>query len=212
MSVTTPPELPPPQALVPGPGDALLVVDVQHDFLPGGALGVRGGDAILGPINAAIARFAARGAPVLASRDWHPAGHCSFREQGGPWPVHCVAGSHGAAFSPALHLPPGTVVVSKATERDQEAYSAFAGTGLHKHLQALGVRRLFIVGLATDYCVLHTARDALALGYRVVVLRDAVAAVDAQPGDGAHALAEMGRAGAAVAESARLASPAPNGP
>jgi nicotinamidase/pyrazinamidase len=198
---------PRPSAPVPGPGDALLVVDVQHDFLPGGALGIAHGDAVVGPANCAIASFVARALPVLASRDWHPPGHCSFREQGGPWPVHCVAGSHGAAFDPALRLPAGALVVSKATAPDQEAYSAFAGTGLDERLRALGVRRLFLAGLATDYCVLYTTHDALALGYRVVVLRDAVAAVDASPGDGERALEAMHAAGAELAEAAALAAP-----
>ena len=194
------------ERLAPGPGDALLVVDLQHDFLPGGALGVGGGAAVIEPINRCIGLFASRGLPVFASRDWHPADHCSFQAQGGPWPIHCVAGSHGAAFTEALRLPPGTTVVSKATQRDREAYSALDGTGLHERLLALRVHRLFVTGLATDYCVRATAADALALGLQVVVLRDTVAAVDVQPGDGERALAEIRAAGGRVVDSAELFS------
>lgn len=190
--------------LAPAAGDALLVVDLQHDFLPGGALGVAHGDATVTPINRLIALFTARGLPVFASRDWHPADHCSFHEQGGPWPVHCVAGTHGAAFTDAVQWPADVTVVSKATARDREAYSALDGTGLREHLAARGVKRIFVAGLATDYCVRATAADALAAGLDVVVVRDAVAAVDVQPGDGERALAEIREHGGRVVESAAL--------
>lgn len=177
-------------------GDALLVVDVQRDFLPGGSLAVPSGDAVIAPINACISQFAAANLPVIATRDWHPSDHCSFREQGGTWPAHCVAGTRGAEFPPGLALPAGAGIVSKATERDAEAYSGFAGTGLHERLQILGVRRLFVGGLATDYCVLDTVRDALSLGYRVMLLLDCIRAVNVSPGDGARAIAAMVAAGA----------------
>jgi nicotinamidase/pyrazinamidase len=177
-------------------GDALLIVDVQLDFLPGGALGVRDGDAVIAPLNAAIERFRAAGLPIYASRDWHPPDHCSFLAQGGPWPVHCVAESPGAAFAPALALPPDARVVSKATEAARDAYSAFDGTDLAESLRQDGIRRLFIGGLATDYCVRWSVQDALAHGYEVVVLRDAVRAVDVRPGDGARALRAIRRRGA----------------
>ena len=186
-------------------GDALLVVDVQNDFLPGGALGVPDGDRVLVPINNAIAVFLAHGLPIFASRDWHPANHCSFREQGGPWPPHCMADTPGAAFSPALNLPASATLLYKATRVDEEAYSVFGGTGFEGMLRRAGVRRIFVGGLATDYCVLATARDACLLGFSVVVLTDAVCAVDVQPGDGARALAEMRRLGAQFAESKDLA-------
>ncbi len=179
-----------------GPGDGLLVVDVQNDFLPGGALGIRGGDAVIAPLNAVIERFRAAGLPIYASRDWHPPDHCSFIAQGGPWPVHCVAGTAGAAFAPGLSLPPGACVISKATDAARDAYSAFEGTGLAERLRHDGVRRLFIGGLATDYCVRWSAQDALAQGHEVVVLRDAVRAVDVRPGDGARALRAIRRRGA----------------
>ena len=179
----------------PGPGDALLVVDVQNDFLPGGALGIRGGDAVVAPANRVLAAWRKRGLPVFLSRDWHPAGHCSFTAQGGPWPVHCVAGTHGAEFAATLEIAPGDVVISKATRADKDAYSALDGTPLAEALRARGVGRLFIAGLATDYCVRATGRDARAAGLDVVVLKDAVCAVDVQPGDGDRALDELAAEG-----------------
>lgn len=177
-------------------GDALLLVDVQNDFLPGGALGVPHGDEIVPVLNRYAAAFYARGLPVFATRDWHPPDHCSFREQGGAWPAHCVAGSKGAEFHPDFHLPPGTVVISKATDPKKEAYSAFEGTTLDERLREAGVRRLFIGGLATDYCVLNTVRDAIAHGYAVVLLMDAIRAVNLKPDDGRQAEEEMVRLGA----------------
>jgi nicotinamidase-related amidase len=182
-----------------GPGDALLAVDVQNDFLPGGALAVEHGDEILPILNAWIGRVVAAGLPVFASRDWHPERHCSFREQGGPWPRHCVKGSHGAEFASGLRLPANAVIVSKGTDPDRDAYSAFDGTDLDRGLRGRGVNRVVIGGLATDYCVRGTARDALSKGYRVVLLSDAVRAIDANSGDGARAIEEMLRAGATPA-------------
>lgn len=176
--------------------DVLLVVDVQRDFLPGGALAVPEGDRVIAPLNDCLDAFAAAGRPVVASRDWHPADHVSFHAQGGPWPAHCVAGTPGAAFPAGLRLPREAVVISKAQQRDREAYSAFSGTDLAQQLRRAGLRRLFVGGLATDYCVLRTVLDARWLGFDVVVLRDAIAAVDAEPGDGERAIAEMERAGA----------------
>lgn len=177
------------------PGDALLIVDVQYDFLPGGSLGIAGGDALIAPLNRWIMRFRALGLPILATRDWHPPDHCSFAAQGGPWPPHCVVGTPGARFHSDLALPEDVAIVSKATRQDAEAYSAFAGTDLGKRLRALAVRRLFIGGLATDYCVVNTVQDAHKLGYAAVVLVDCIRAVDVQPGDGERALAAMAAAG-----------------
>lgn len=182
-------------------GDALLVVDVQADFLPGGSLPVPNGDAVIGVLNAWIARFVAAGLPVFATRDWHPADHCSFVVRGGPWPPHCVAGTAGAAFAAALALPPQVRVIAKATRREVDAYSGFSGTDLDSCLRAGGVRRLFVGGLATDYCVLNTVLDALRLGYGVVLLGAAVRAVDRRPDDGARALATMRAAGAVLLEA-----------
>ena len=185
-------------------GDALLVIDLQRDFLPGGSLAVAAGDAVLEPVNRCLQRFAARGLPVYATRDWHPPGHSSFRAAGGRWPPHCVAGTPGADFGSALRLPSDAGIVSKGGASGDDGYSAFGGTDLHRRLQAQGIRRLFVAGLATDYCVLNSVMGALALGYAVVVLRDAVAAVDVQPGDGERALAAMQARGATLAASAEL--------
>lgn len=185
----------------PRPGDALLLVDLQNDFLPGGALGIAGGDATLPVANRLAAIFRARGLPVFLSRDWHPPDHCSFHERGGPWPAHCVAGSTGAAFAAALDVPAGACIVSKATETGREAYSALDGTGLMQQLQRTGTSRLWVCGLATDYCVLATALDARRAGLAVLVVEDGVCAVDAHPGDGARALAAMAGAGASLVAS-----------
>lgn len=178
------------------PEDVLLVTDVQNDFLPRGSLAVAHGDEVVPVLNRYIQAFEAKGLPVYATRDWHPPQHCSFRAQGGPWPVHCVAGTQGAQFAATLVLPPTTTVISKATSEDQEAYSSFQGTDLDHRLRAAGIRRVFIGGLATDYCVLSTVRDACQLGYAVFLLTDAIRAVDVQPGDGQRAEAEMVRLGA----------------
>lgn len=178
------------------PGDALLVVDVQNDFLPGGSLAVPHGDRVVPALNRYIGAFEAQHLPVYATRDWHPERHCSFRAQGGPWPPHCVAHTRGAEFAAALSLPPAATMISKATSADRDAYSGFEGTDLDRRLRAAGVRRLFVGGLATDYCVLNTVRDALQLGYEVLLLTDAIRAVDVQPGDGQRAEAEMTRLGA----------------
>ena len=180
----------------PQPGDALLIVDVQNDFLPGGSLAVPRGDSVVPVLNRYLEIFAEQDLPVYATRDWHPPLHCSFRAQGGPWPPHCIAKTSGAAFAAALQLPPAAVIVSKATTVEQDAYSGFEGTNLHRQLHAANIRRLYIGGLATDYCVLNTVRDALRLGYQVLLLCDAIRAVDVQPGDGLRAEEEMVSLGA----------------
>lgn len=153
--------------VTPAVGDALLLVDVQNDFLPGGSLAVPAGDAILPPLNAAIGIFTRRALPIIATRDWHPVNHCSFKSQGGQWPSHCVAGSKGAEFGAGLRIPNTTMVVSKATQPGADAYSGFDGTSLASRLGSMGVRRLFVGGLATDYCVLETVSEALKLGLKV---------------------------------------------
>lgn len=186
-------------------GDALILVDVQNDFLPGGSLAVAHGDEIVPPLNRVIDTFARRGLPVIATRDWHPADHCSFRPRGGPWPPHCVAGTAGAAFAASLALPASTTIVSKATSADADAYSGFGGTDLDRLLREKGVSRLIVGGLATDYCVLNTVRDGLAGGYTVMLLIDAIRAVDVTTGDGARAIAEMERLGALPVTSSRIA-------
>ncbi|MFN3920433.1 MAG: nicotinamidase [Methylohalobius sp.] len=177
-------------------GDALILVDVQNDFLPGGALAVPNGDQVVPVLNEYIERFLAKNLPIFATRDWHPPDHCSFQPQGGPWPPHCIAGSLGAQFAPGLKLPENTQVISKATDPKREAYSGFDGTDLEQKLRQLGSRRLFVGGLATDYCVLNTVKDACRLGFEVFVLIDAVRAVNVSPGDEQKALDEMQRQGA----------------
>jgi nicotinamidase/pyrazinamidase len=191
---------------IPGIGDALLVVDVQNDFLPGGSLAVPHGDEVVPVLNRCLALFSRLKLPILASRCWHPAGHCSFLEQGGPWPPHCIAGTLGAAFAPRLELPSDTAIISKAETPERDAYSAFGGTDLDQRLRNAGVRRLFAGGLATDYCVLNTVKDALGLGYAVVLLTDAVRAVEVTPGDGERALEKMRRLGAQMEASTELRS------
>ena len=181
---------------------ALLAVDVQGDFLPGGALAVPDGDAVIAPL-----LRAARGAGmVVATRDWHPPGHVSFAERGGPWPPHCVAGTPGALIRPEVDRL-ADVVVSKGRNVDIDAYSGFDGTPLAALLRAAGVERVLVGGLATDYCVRATALDALREGFEVVVLRDAVRAVEVQPGDGERALDEMRAAGARIEDVAAVAGP-----
>ena len=177
----------------------MLVVDVQNDFCAGGALAVPAGDRVVGPINRLIAEYAGAGRPVFASRDWHPAVSRHFAAGGGPWPVHCVADTPGAAFHPELHLPAGASVVSKGQAPDADGYSSFDGTladgtGLGAALEKDGVTELIVCGLATDYCVRASVLDAFRHGLRVTVVADAIAAVDATGGE--RACREMRDAGA----------------
>jgi nicotinamidase/pyrazinamidase len=184
--------------------DALMLVDIQNDFLPGGALAVPQGDRVIAPLNQYIGLFHDRGLPILATRDWHPEDHCSFQAQGGPWPPHCIAGTPGAEFPPDLELPEETVVISKATAPDLEAYSGFEGTDLARRLREAGVGRVFVGGLATDYCVQATVSDALQAGFDALVLTDAVRAVAVHPGDGQRALEAMRWAGAVLTDLGTL--------
>lgn len=180
----------------PQPGDALLIIDVQNDFLPGGKLGVPHGDEVIPRLNDYLRIFITHHLPIYATRDWHPSQHCSFHSQGGTWPAHCVAGTFGAEFAAALQLPDSTIVISKATMPEEDAYSGFQHTNLDSILRSNGIQRLLIGGLATDYCVLNTVRDAITRGYHVYLLIDAIRAIDAQPNDGARALNEMKNLGA----------------
>jgi len=184
-------------------GDILVVVDVQEDFVSG-SLAVPGGAEVIPPLNDCIATFHKEGLVIVATRDWHPPDHMSFREQGGPWPVHCVAKTPGAAFAARLKLPEGTWIASKATKAAREAYSGFEGTDLDRRLNRLGKVRLFVGGLATDYCVLRTVLDARTRGYETWVLADAIRAVNAKPGDGDEAEDDMIRAGAHFITTAEL--------
>jgi nicotinamidase/pyrazinamidase len=180
---------------------ALLIVDVQNDFCPAGALPVPEGDKVVPVLNTAIERFRQAGAPVIASRDWHPEKSTHFAAYGGQWPVHCVQNTQGAAFHPDLRLPEDAIIVSKGMGENEDAYSAFDartedGTPLEELLRKRGVRRLVVGGLATDYCVRASVLGALERGFEVLVLKDAVRGVDVQPGDSEKALQEMQSKGA----------------
>lgn len=190
-------------------GDALLIVDVQNDFCPGGSLAVAHGDEVVPVLSEYARRCHAAGLPVIASRDWHPPRTRHFTTDGGAWPPHCVQGTPGARFHPRLALPPGTVIVSKGMDPDSDCYSAFDartedGRPLAQLLDELGARRLLVGGLATDYCVRHSVIDAARHGMSVVVLADAVRAVELQPGDAARALDAMRAAGATETTLAAL--------
>ena len=163
-----------------GPRDALLVVDMQNDFCEGGALAVEGGGALVPGINAEIASARAAGTLVVASRDWHPVDHVSFAHRGGPWPVHCVQDTEGAAFHPDLALDADTIRVSKATAFDADAYSAFDGTGLGGYLREQGIERVIVCGLALDVCVKATVLAACEEGFRTLLLERLSAAVDSE--------------------------------
>ena len=173
---------------------ALLAVDVQGDFLPGGSLAVPDGFAVVAPLLA----LAERADVVVATRDFHPADHCSFTARGGPWPAHCVVGTEGARIHPDVDAI-ARIVVSKGMDPEVDAYSGFDGTGLETMLRALGVERVLVGGLATDYCVRATALAARAAGFDTTVVREAVRAVDAQAGDGDRAVDEMRAAGCRIA-------------
>ena len=183
---------------------ALLVIDVQLDFCQGGSLAVPDGDAVVSVLNRYIALFHKLGSPTLASRDWHPALSAHFREQGGIWPVHCVQGSTGARFHPQLLLPEGTIVISKGVTRWDEGYSALQGvtengTPLPMLLRHMTTDRLYVGGLATDYCVKESVLEALREGFAVTLLTDGIRAVELKPGDGESARREMLAAGARFA-------------
>lgn len=177
-----------------------MIVDPQNDFLPGGSLAVAEGFRIFDPINRISPHFA----HVFATRDWHPEEHEFFQSKGGPWPFHCLAGTKGAEFSDRLHAQHVHEIVSKGTDPKTDGYSGFAGTDLERQLRERGVSRVFVCGLATDYCVKATAVEARDRGFDVVVLTDAIAAVNLQPGDEAAALREMQTRGAVLATTSDL--------
>jgi nicotinamidase/pyrazinamidase len=186
--------------------DALVIVDVQRDFCPGGALAVPDGDAVVQPLNSYIEVFKSANLPIVATRDWHPPNHISFRERGGLWPPHCVQGTEGAEFHPQLKLPEETLIISKATQPDLEAYSGFEGTELESLLKSKGVKRLFVGGLATDYCVKMTVLDALKLGFTTFLLEDAIRGVNVNPSDSERAIDEMLSNGAIAITLSELSS------
>jgi nicotinamidase/pyrazinamidase len=184
--------------------DALIVVDVQNDFCPGGALAVKDGDQVVPVLNRYMDQFAQAGLPIFATRDWHPEKTTHFNTYGGPWPPHCIQGSKGAQFHPDLQLPPDTVIVSAGMRADEDGYSGFlgindSGTKLVDLLRQRGIERIFVGGLATDYCVKHTVLDGLREKFKVVLLTDSVRGVNLQPGDSERAIGQMLHAGAEIA-------------
>ncbi len=181
--------------------DALIVVDVQNDFCPGGALAVPEGDLVVAPLNRMLD---GSWKITIATRDWHPDNHISFKSRGGIWPAHCIAGTDGAAFHAALRTDKVNLIVSKADRPDLEAYSGFEGTGLSGKLKKVGSERLFIGGLATDYCVKNTVIDGLTNGFEVYVFEDAVRGVNVEPEDSAYALREMQDKGAKLIRTTDL--------
>lgn len=188
---------------------ALLIVDVQNDFCPGGSLAVAEGDQVVPVMSRLAERAGALGMPVYASRDWHPSDSRHFLAGGGAWPVHCVADTPGARLHPALRLPTSAAVVSKGTGVDEHGYSVFEGTvpgrgAFADDLRARGVTHLIVGGLATDYCVRASVLDARRHGLDVTVVEDGIRAVDVNPGDGARAIEEMKAAGAALARSEEI--------
>jgi nicotinamidase/pyrazinamidase len=181
------------------PTDALVIVDLQNDFCPGGESAIPHGDKIVPVINSIVPYFKR----VFATQDWHPENHISFKTQGGIWPVHCIANSAGADFHPELYLN-GAVRIKKGSDPRKEVYSGFDETDLAKRLRDNDVKRIFLAGLATDYCVKATALDALVNGFKVVVVADAIKGVDYKPGDSDAALKEMTLAGALIARFSNL--------
>jgi nicotinamidase/pyrazinamidase len=189
---------------------ALLVIDVQNDFCPGGALAVPGGDEVIPVLNQSIQKFVSAGYPVFASRDWHPEESAHFQARGGPWPPHCIQGTKGAEFHQDLELPDSTVVVTAGDDPEEdEGYSAFEGKvpdgrPLADALRAEGVDEVFIGGLATDYCVRASALDAVKAGFRTHLLLDAIRGIDVSAGDSERAIEEMKRDGVHTTTSGHI--------
>lgn len=185
---------------------ALIVVDVQNDFCPGGSLAVADGDKVVAPLNKLINEFLDRGEPVFKTRDWHPAKTKHFKAYGGTWPVHCVQGTRGAEFHPDLLEDPRITIISKGIDESADGYSGFDGTNLTRLLGEEEVEEVWIGGLATDYCVKHTVLDALRENFEVKALADAMRPVNEDPQDGAEAIAEMRNAGAEIVGSVKKAT------
>ena len=177
---------------------ALIVVDVQNDFCPGGSLAVTHGDQVVAPLNKLMKEFLDRGEPVFKTRDWHPARTNHFKAYGGNWPVHCVQGTPGAEFHPDLLDDPRITIISKGIDETADGYSGFDGTNLAQILREEEVQEVFVGGLATDYCVKHTVLDARREGFEVKALADAMRAVNVNPEDGSRAVEEMRNAGAEI--------------
>jgi nicotinamidase/pyrazinamidase len=192
-----------------GSTDALIITDIQNDFLPGGALPVKEGDLVIPVLNEYAKIFHKANAKIVASRDWHPANHVSFTSQGGPWPPHCVQDTEGARFSPNLKLPVSTEIISKATNPQKEAYSVFDSTGLGDRLKSGGVTRVFIGGLATDYCIVNSVLDARQMKLEVIVLADAIRGINLNQGDVDKALDTINQSGAIMLALGDFPEPEP---
>jgi nicotinamidase/pyrazinamidase len=184
---------------------ALIVVDVQNDFCPGGSLAVASGDAVVPPLNTLISEFLESGEPVFKTRDWHPAVTKHFAAYGGTWPIHCVQNTPGAEFHADLIDDPRITIISKGIDESADGYSGFDGTNLTQILREQGVEEVWVGGLATDYCVKHTVLDGLREGFAVKALADAMLPVNVEPGDGEQAIAEMRNAGAEIVGNERAA-------
>ena len=193
-----------PGNLQPDKHSALVLVHLQNDFFPGGALPVEGSHQILPQINQYIAFFQHQASAVMATRDWHPPTHCSFNEHGGPWPPHCVQGSRGAQFHADLHLPNGSLIISVATNPQKESHSGFDGTSLADYLEDRNAKTVYLVGLTTEHWIKQTVMDGLKLGVRMIVLEDAIHGVNLKPEDSEQALREMSAAGAIRAQAKDL--------
>lgn len=181
-----------------------MIIDLQKDFCPGGALPVPEGDQVIPILNKYIKAFRRAGAQIYATRDWHPSDHISFQGQGGKWPPHCIQESEGAKFHPDLELPENVKIISKATTPQQESYSGFGETDLKYELKRNGIKRVFVGGLATDYCVKNTVLDALDLGFKTILLKDAIRGIDMEHGDSERAIQEMLDKGAKTTTSPDL--------
>ena len=189
--------------------DALIIVDMQNDFCPGGALAVTEGDQVVTVLNRYIEKFTRAGLPIFATRDWHPQRTSHFNTDGGPWPPHCIQGTEGGKFHARLALGPQVTIVSKGMSPDADSYSGFQavssdGVQLGDLLRARGVERIFVGGLATDYCVKHTVLDGLRQGFKAVLLKDAIRGVNLKPDDSKEAIDEMLRAGAEMRDESHL--------
>jgi nicotinamidase/pyrazinamidase len=197
-----------------GSSPALLVVDIQNDFCPGGTLAVPEGDRIIPKVNRTVSLFGRRRLPILFTRDWHPRETKHFKGFGGAWPPHCIQGTKGARFHPSLVVPKEAMILSKGMDPEQDSYSGFQATtdrgrDLESTLRELGVEELFIAGLATDYCVRATTLDAIRRGFRVHVLTDVIRGVDVKPGDSEAALRDMRAQGAGFSQTRGLANRLP---
>ena len=185
---------------------ALIVVDVQNDFCPGGSLAVASGDEVVGPLNELAKEFLDRGEPVFKTRDWHPERTKHFAAYGGTWPVHCVQGARGAEFHADLIDDPRITIISKGTDESADGYSGFDGTNLAQVLRERGVAEVWVGGLATDYCVKHTVLDARREGFAVRALADAMRAVNLNRNDGRQAIEEMRAAGVEIVGNEKKAA------